>query len=378
MNEILVMSPGPTEVHEEVRKSMARPMTIPDGHPDFLDYYFGVANKLKKVFKTKNDIRILNGEGILGLEAAMASLIDPGDKVLCIENGLFGKTFGEMAEKYGGDVYYFSCDNKKPIDINTLEKLLKEQNAFKFATLVHCETPTGVINNIEKISILLKKHGILSVVDAVSTLGGEKLETDEWNLDLVIAGSQKCLSASSGLVMLSISQDAWVMISNKKKKIPSLYTNLLLWKDIQLTKTLPYSQPIHLFYGLETALDRWNREDVIARHNLLGNGVKQAVINAGLSLYPDSGFSNTISAVEIPQGITYKMIQDELWKEHKIFISTSLGNLSGKVLRIGHMGENCSEEKLYRLFKALTIVLKKYGVFLKEDLHKAFVNALSK
>lgn len=378
MKETMIMSPGPTEVHEEVRRAMTSPILLPEGHPEFIDYYLSLTKKLGNIFKTQNDIRILNGEGILGLEAAMASLIESGDQVLCIENGLFGKTFGEMAENYGAKVTYFSSDDKKPIDVTGLEMMLKENNDFKLATAVHCETPTGVINNIEKINALLNKHGILSVVDAVSTIGGEKIETDQWNLDVVITASQKCLSTPSGLVMLSISNKAWEMMSNKRQKTRSLYTNLLLWKDIEKNKTLPYSQPIHLLYALDKAIERWNLENVIARHNFLGNGVKQAVINAGLSLYPDSGFSNTVSAVVIPHGITYKMIRDELWKEHNIFISTSLGELSGKVLRIGHMGENCNEEKLYRLLKAITVVLKKHGVFLKEDLHKAFVDALSK
>ncbi len=378
MKEVMIMSPGPTEVHEEVRYAMAKAATIPEGHPDFLDYYLSIEKKLKNIFNTENDICILNGEGILGLEAAMASLIDTGDKVLCIENGLFGKTFGELAKSFGADVHYFSCDDKKPIDVISLEKFLKDQHKFNFATMIHCETPTGVINNIEKISELLKRYDILSVVDAVSTLGGERLDTDRWNLDLVISGSQKCLSAASGLVMLSISENAWKVMGDKKEKITGIYTNLLRWKDIKETNKFPYSQPIHLFYGLETAIDRWQRENVIARHNFLGNAVKQAVINAGLRLYPVSGFSNTVSVVEIPQGITYKMIQEELWKEHRIYVSTSLETLSGKVLRIGHMGENCNEEKLFRLLKALTMVLKKYGVYLKEDLHKAFVDALSK
>lgn len=378
MKETMIMSPGPTEIHEEVRMAMASPILLPDGHPDFMDYYFSLTDKLKKIFKTDNDVRILNGEGILGLEAAIASLLESGDKVLCIENGLFGKTFGKMAENYGAKVTYYSSDNKKPIDINGLKKILKDNKDYKLATIVHCETPTGVINNIEKISTLLNQYGILSVVDAVSTVGGEKIETDQWELDLVITASQKCLSTPSGLVMVSISNKAWEMMSNKKEKTQGFYTNLLLWKDIEKDKTLPYTQPIAQLYALEKAIDRWNQEDVIARHNFLGNGVKQAVINAGLSLYPTSGFSNTVSAVVIPQGITYKMIREELWKEHNIFVSTSLGELSEKILRIGHMGENCNEEKLYRLLKAITMVLKKHGVILKEDLHKAFVDALSK
>ncbi len=378
VKDIMNLSPGPTEVHEEVRRAMALPSKLPDAHPEFIDYYLFLTDKLKKIFNTENDVRILNGEGILGLEAAIASLLMPGEKVLCIENGLFGKTFGDMAENHGAEVVYFSSNNKKPIDIKGLENFLQENNEFKLATFVHCETPAGLINNIEKISSLLNQHGILSVVDAVSSFGGEKIETDSWELDIVIAGSQKCLSLPSGLVFLSISHSAWKMMETRNEKIRGMYTNLLLWKDIAKTKTLPYTQPTPYLYALEKALDRWNEEDVIARHSFIGNGVKQAVINSGLSLYPDSGFSNTVSAVEIPPGITYKMIRDELWNEHKVFLPTSLGELSGKVFRIGHMGENCNEEKLYRLLKSITIVFKKYGIFLKEDLHTGFVDALNK
>ena len=378
MKDVMILSPGPTQVHEDVRREMSLPVVLPEGHPDFVDYYLALTGKLKSIFKTKNDIRILNGEGILGLEAAMASLLESGDQVLCIENGLFGRTFGEMAENYGAEVTYFSSDSKKPIDLIGLEKLLEKNQNYKLATFVHCETPTGVINNIEKINALLNKHGILSVVDAVSTIGGEKIETDQWKLDVVITASQKCLSAPSGLVIISISDDAWEMMSNKKRKTLSFYTNLLIWKDIEHTKKLPYSQPIAHFYALNKAVERWNQEDVLARHKLIGNGVKQAVINAGLNLYGESGFSNTVSAVMIPENITYKMIREELWKEYNLFVPSAPGELEEKVLRIGHMGENCNEEQLYRLLKGITMVFKKYGVYLKEDLHKAFANALSK
>lgn len=368
------MTPGPTYVHEDVRKAMAKAITNPDLDLDFYEFYKETCDCFKKILHTENDILILSGEGILGLEAACASLIEPGDKVLCIENGIFGKGFGDFAKLYGGEVVYFSGDRRKGIDVKELEKFLKENNDFKMATVVHCETPSGITNPVNEICPMLKKHGIITVVDAVASIAGEEVKVDDWGIDIVLGGSQKCLSAPPGLTFLSISKDAWDIINNRKMPIAGFYVNLSLWQNWYKDKWFPYTQPISDIYALREAVERTLRdENVINRHGEIADSVRKALIEGGLQLFPENYFSNTVTTVMIPEGITFDEIFDEMLKEHNIMIGGAFDFLKNKVFRIGHMGENCFEEKVYLTLKALNEVFNNHGIKLKNDLHKVFV-----
>lgn len=373
----LIMTPGPTEIHEDVRKAMAQDITNPDLDIDFFEFYKQTCDKLKKLLNTKNDVLILNGEGILGLEAACASLIEPGDRILCIDNGIFGKGFGDFAKIYGGEVIYFEGDYRRAIDLNELKDFLEKDNDFKLATLVYCETPSGITNPVDEICPLLKEYGIISVVDAVSAIGGEPIEVDKWQMDVVLGGSQKCLSASPGLTLLSISKDAWDIILNRNIPIKSFYCNLALWKNWYEEKWFPYTQPISDIYGLDCAVDRiLERGDYIERHKKIANGVRESFIQAGLELYPLSGYSNTVTTVLIPKGISFNEIFSSMLEDHNIMIAGAFDYLENKVIRIGHMGENCYEDKTYITLKALNNVFKKHGIKLNGSLHKYFVDIM--
>lgn len=374
MKNPLIMTPGPTYVHEEVRRALSMEITNPDLDENFYEFYKETCHKFKKIFNTQNEVLILSGEGILGLEAACASLIEPGDRVLCIDNGIFGNGFGDFAKMYGADVTYFKSDYKRKVDIDKLREFLKEDNSFKIATLVHCETPSGITNPVDLICPLLKEYGIITVVDSVSAVGGEILKVDEWKMDIVLGGSQKCLSAPPGLTFLSISDDAWSKILNRKESIKSYYANLSIWKNWYAEKWFPYTQPISDIYGLRAALDRILEGDYIKRHEKYANAVRKSFIDSGLELYALDGFSNTVTTVVIPSRIKFKQIYDKMVKEHNIIIAGAFDFLKDKVIRIGHMGENCYEEKLYITLKALNQVLRDLGVDLNKDLHKTFLD----
>ncbi len=377
MKKPLIMTPGPTEIHEDVRKAMAQDITNPDLDIDFFEFYKQTCDKLKKLLNTKNDVLILNGEGILGLEAACASLIEPGDRILCIDNGIFGKGFGDFAKIYGGEVIYFEGDYRRAIDLNELKDFLEKDNDFKLATLVYCETPSGITNPVDEICPLLKEYGIISVVDAVSAIGGEPIEVDKWQMDVVLGGSQKCLSASPGLTLLSISKDAWDIILSRNIPIKSFYCNLALWENWYEEKWFPYTQPISDIYGLDCAVDRiLERGDYIERHEKIANGVRESFIQAGLELYPLSGYSNTVTTVLIPKGISFNEIFNSMLEDYNIMIAGAFDYLENKVIRIGHMGENCYEDKVYITLKALNNVFKKHGIKLNGSLHKHFVDEM--
>lgn len=374
MKKPMIMTPGPTEVHEDVRRAMAQDITNPDLDLNFYEYYKESCNKLKELLNTKEDVLILDGEGILGLEAACASLIEPGDRVLIIDNGIFGRGFGDFAKIYGAETIYFKGDYRKPIDLEELKAFLEKDNDFKLATTVHCETPSGITNPVDKICPLLEEYGIISVVDSVSAIGGEEIEVDKWQMDIVIGGSQKCISAPPGLNILSISKDAWNTILNRKVPIASFYCNLALWKNWYEDKWFPYTQPISDIYALNTAVDRLlENGDYIERHKKIATAVRKAILSAGLELYPLGGYSNTVTTMLVPKDTTFNEIFNHMLEEHNIMIAGAFEELKDKVIRIGHMGENCYEEKMYITLKALDGTLKKYGVKMDGSLHKHFV-----
>ena len=375
MKHTLLMTPGPTYIHEEVRNALSAEITNPDLDPAFFEFYKETCHKLQQLMKTQNEVLIFSGEGILGLEAACASLIEPGDRVLVLDNGIFGRGFGDFVTMYGGEAVYFKSDYRAALDVNALEEFLEQDNGFKLATLVHCETPSGITNPIDKICPLLRKHGILSVVDSVSAIGGELLETDNWQADMVLGGSQKCLSAPPGLTFFSISSFAWDMILNRKVRIAGYYLNIKNWKSWYQDKWFPYTQPISDIYALNKAVDRLLvEEDPIGRHAKIANAVRNTLVAAGLELYPVNGCSNTVTTVLLPEGLSFKALFDGMLKEHNILIAGAFDYLKDKVFRIGHMGENCHEEKLYRTLKALNSVLKSNGFKLQTELHKAFAD----
>lgn len=377
MNTPMLMTPGPTFIHEDVRKAMAKEITNPDLDLNFFDYYQETCEEIKKIFHTKNDVFILSGEGILGLEAACCSLIEPGDRVLCIDNGLYGNEFANFAKIYGAEVTYYKSDYRSPVSVKELEKFLQSEKNFKVATLVHCETPSGITNPIDTLCPLLKKYGILTIVDSASGVGGEEMQADKWKIDIVLSGSQKCLSAAPGLTIISISEDAWNKIHNRSTPIQGFYCNLEIWENWYQNKFFPYTQPISDIFGLRKAIERYlSNPDILVQHKKIAKATRESLIQSGLQLYPLDGYSNTVTTICIPEEISYAELFENMLKGYNIMIGGGLGALEGKVFRIGHMGENCKEEKVSLTLKALDQVLRKYGVPLEKNIHKEFINLL--
>lgn len=281
-----VMTPGPTMVRENVRMARAMETTNPDLDLQFYDYYKETCEKICEFLKTRNEVRILSGEGILGLEAACASLTEKGDRILVIDNGIFGEGFADFVEIYGGEAVFFKGDRKRDIDIEKLKEFLEKDSDFKYATVVHCDTPSGVINDVSKICPMLKEKGIITVVDSVSAMGGQELKVDEWKIDIVLGGSQKCMSAPPGLSFLSISEDAFKTMEERRTPIASYYCNLLVWKDYYKNKWFPYTPPISDIVGLRVAVDNILKDrDILSRHNNIAKACREAIVENGLKLY---------------------------------------------------------------------------------------------
>ncbi|MCB2295493.1 alanine--glyoxylate aminotransferase family protein [Clostridium algoriphilum] len=370
-----IMTPGPTQVRENVRMARALATTNPDLDVQFYEFYKETCDKIGAFLHTNNEVRVLSGEGILGLEAACASLTEDNDRVLIIDNGIFGEGFADFVKMYGGEVVVFKGDRKRKIDTIELEKFLKKDHGFKYATVVHCDTPSGVLNDINKICHLLKEKGILTVVDSVAGMGGEDVRVDDWQIDIVLGASQKCISAPAGLTFLSISDDAFKVMKHRRKPIASYYCNLLIWKDYYKNQWFPYTPPISDIIGLRQAVDNILEDtEIIKRHSCIAKATRKAVIEAGLNLYIKDGYSNTVTVVELPEGINDKELLKHMVDEFDVFIAGSFGYLKGKVIRIGHMGENAKKDKMIYTLLALQASLKALGFECKKDMVEVFLD----
>ena len=364
MNNKFVYTPGPTRVRENVRLEIAKETTNPDIDVEFCEFYKNTCKKMSSILNTENDVYILSGEGILGLEAACASLTEPGDKVLVIDNGIFGRGFDDFVKMYGGEVVYFSGDYTKEIDIEELEKFLQKENDFKYATVVHCDTPTGVLNDLSKICPLLKRYNILTVVDSVAAMVGEEIRVDDWQIDIALGGSQKAISAPAGLTIVSISEDAKNSMKNRKTPIVGFYLNLTILENYYENKWFPYTMPINEIIGLDRAIDNIleeKLENVLARHEKIASATRKAFTEYGLKLYLESGYSNTVTAVEIPENIGALNLTKHMLEKYNTLVSTSLCDYKDKLLRIGHMGENANLELIIYVLNIIDRSLKDLG-----------------
>ena len=374
-----IMTPGPTQVRDNVRLARSMKTTNPDLDERFFDFYKETCEKIGGFLKTKEEVRILCGEGILGLEAACASLTELGDKVLVIDNGIFGEGFGDFVKIYGGEPVLFKGDRTKGIDIEELEKFIDREGSFKYATVVHCDTPSGVLNDISKICPLLNRKNIMSVVDSVAGMGGEDIRVDEWKIDIALGGSQKCISAPPGLTILSISEAAFKAMENRKTPIASFYCNLLLWKNYYETKYFPYTMPISDIQGLSVAIDNILKEgtnNMLKRHKNIAKATRKALVEAGLNLYLKSDWASTVTAFDIPTDIDDKMLRKYMKDKFNVIIAGSYGYLDGKVLRIGHMGENAYVDRISYTLMALQQALEHYGFSCKLNLAEIFIKEM--
>lgn len=372
-----IMTAGPTQVRENVRQARSLVTTNPDLDEAFYDFYKETCELLEKLLHSSGTAYVLGGEGILGLEAACASLTEPGDRVLVLDNGIFGKGFADFVKMYGGEPVLFTSDYRNPIDVNDLKAFLDKDSDFKYATVVHCDTPSGVINDISKICPLLAEYGILNVVDSVAGMFGEYVNFDDSKIDILCGGSQKALSAPAGLTMAWVSDKAMQAMENRKTPVAAFYANLLNFKTYYEDKWFPYTMPISDITGLRAAVDNViAEEDMVGRHAKIAAATRKAVTEAGLKLYLESGYSNTVTVIEVPEGLTDQQILSTMRDKYNVMISGCFDVLAGKVIRIGHMGENANIEDMAQTFDAMDKTFADLGYPLTCSMKETFLQAV--
>ena len=337
----LLMIPGPTMVSPRVLRAMARPM-LSHVSKEVVEAYKEALELTKKLFLTQGKLFILCGSGTLGMEAAIANVVEPGDRVLCVENGFFGEKFKDIVTAHGGEAETLSFEWGTPVDPNQVRKRL-EQKDYKALTVEHVDTSTGIANPIDKIGDIARNYHALYIVDSVCGIGGMPLKVDEWNIDICLTGSQKALEAPPGLTLFSFSDEAWKAVEQRKSPVRSYYADLKKWLPVMEDPGKYFATPsVPLILALREALRIVHEEGLEKRwrrHRITAEAVRRGVQSIGLGLFPAEGYrSNTLTVPQTPPTVSEQNIRKLMGEKYKIVIAGGLGKIAGKTFRIGHMG----------------------------------------
>lgn len=360
----LLLGPGPSQVPERVLAALARP-TIGHLDPRFIGMMDELKELLRRAFRTQNALTIpVSAPGSAGMETCFVNLIEPGDTVIVCRNGVFGGRMRENVIRCGARAVMVEDDFGRPVDPAKVEAALRANPGAKALAFVHAETSTGVESDAATLCKLAREHGVLTIVDAVTSLAGIRLEVDEWGIDAVYSGSQKCLSAPPGLAPLSVSERAVAALKARKTPVPSWFLDLSLvmayWQG-EGGRSYHHTAPINMLYGLHEALVMLEEEGLEAaweRHRANHLRLRAGLEALGIEFLVDESHRlPQLNAVLVPEGIEDAPTRRRLLEEFQIEIGAGLGPLAGKVWRIGLMGASSTPENVDRVLAALRAVL---------------------
>ena len=354
--------PGPTPCPDEVLEAMGNSMINHRG-PEFKELILRLTDKLKRVYMTENRMYILTASGTGALEAAVVNTLSPGDKVLAVSMGYFGDRFTDVARAYGAEVTKLDFEWGKAADPDSIRRALQRDGGIKAVLITHNETSTGVTNDLESISKVVKgEFGKLLLVDAISSLGSLPLPTDDWRCDMVCAASQKGMMVPPGLSFISASPEAWA--ARESAAMPRYYFDLDLAQRYLERGQNPWTPAVSLFYGLDVALDMLLAEgmdNVFRRHERIADMARQGVRALGLELLAEESFaSNAVTAVKVPEGVDGRELSELLRTEHSLVVAGGQGSMQGKVFRIGHMGK-VADADIRHVLDSLEAALPRLG-----------------
>jgi aspartate aminotransferase-like enzyme len=332
-----LFTPGPTPVPPEVLAALAQPIVHHRG-PDFRAVYERTLERLKDVFRTEREVLLFTASGTGAFESAIANLIAPGDRVVAVSSGSFGERWAAMGEAFGAEVVPLRYEWGETPSADDLARTLADAGGAKAVFLVHSETSTGVVADVQALAAVAREAGALSVVDAVSSLGAVPLETDEWDLDVVVTGSQKALMCPPGLAMAAVSDAAYAAQANgsrfyfdwnRTRKAQAVF-DASFTPAVSLVAALDVALGLLLDGGLETAFDR---------HVRLGRACREGIKAMGLELFsPDEDRASVVTAIRVPEGIDGSELLLLLRDRHGVTLAPGQGALKGKIFRIGHIG----------------------------------------
>jgi aspartate aminotransferase-like enzyme len=361
------MAPGPTPVPPEVLAAGAQPVIHHRG-PDFRELLRRCLARLREVARTRNDVLLFTASGSGAFESAVTNLLSPGERVLVVTAGEFGDRWSAMATTYGADVQelrYEWGETPRPDDVSAR---LQETGA-EVVFLVHSETSTGVVADVRSLAAAAKEAGALVVVDAVSSLGAVPLETDDWGLDVVVAGSQKALMTPPGLATVSVSPAAWEQVA--RTTTPRFYLDWERTRKAQEKLDSAFTPAVSLVVALDVALGLLLEDGLEAafdRHVRLGRACRAGIKAMGLELFsPDEDRSSVVTAARMPEGMDSGELTLALRERHGVTIAGGQGQLKGSIFRIGHIGWY-DEFDIATALSAVELVLGELGAPIERGL----------
>ncbi|PTA48366.1 alanine--glyoxylate aminotransferase [Shewanella morhuae] len=361
----ILMGPGPSDVYPEVLAAQARPTV---GHLDPL--FVGMMDELKSLiqyaFQTKNEMTMaVSAPGSAGMETCFVNLVEPGEKVIVCRNGVFGDRMRQNVERMGAIAVLVDNEWGTPVDPAAVEAALKAHPDAKFLAFVHAETSTGALSDAKTLCALAKQYGCLSIVDAVTSLGGVELRVDEWGIDAIYSGSQKCLSCVPGLSPVSFSPAAVEKLKNRKTPVQSWFLDQSLvmayWTSAGGKRSYHHTAPVNALYALHESLRilaAEGLENAWQRHHEMHLVLRAGLEKLGLNFVVAEDYRlPQLNTVYIPAGVDDGAVRTRLLKDYNLEIGAGLGALAGKAWRIGLMGFGARRENVSLCLKALEEVL---------------------
>jgi aspartate aminotransferase-like enzyme len=370
--EDILMCPGPNEIADRVIRAMIRPAACPV-YEEFQEFYEQTLDMLADVFQTKNQVVPLPGSGRSGLEGAITSVIEPDDRSLTIVCGMFGETAMRIVNGVGGKAEAFAMPWGEPIDLDAFAQKLSS-GSYKLVTMVHNETSTGALYDAAAVSRMAHEHGALFLLDAISSLAGADLPTDDWDVDLTVGCNHKAVGSPIGHAYVAVSDRAWDVMEGRQHPCGSVFSNLLHWKaqpDETATGGRSMKRPqgvfsaVHLFYALNEALQMILEEGLearFARHRLNAMAFREGIKAMGLDLlaHPDVA-SPTVSCVRMPAGTTSQAFLTAFRQDHGLATLPGLGDYRTSAVRIGHMGVTSTPRDIFHALHAFDSILAGFG-----------------
>jgi alanine-glyoxylate transaminase/serine-glyoxylate transaminase/serine-pyruvate transaminase len=358
-----LMGPGPSDVHPRVLTAMARP-TIGHLDPAFVAMMEEIKGLLQYAFQTSNALTIpISAPASAGMEACFVNLVEPGEKVIVCINGVFGARMQENIERAGGVPVVVEDAMGTPVSPDKLEDALKAHRDARIVAFVHAETSTGVLSDAKTLAGIARHRDCLTIVDTVTSLGGSPLKVDEWGLDAVFSGSQKCLSCTPGLAPLTLNDRAVEKIKQRKTRVQSWFLdlNLLMGYWGSGKRAYHHTAPINTLYGLHEALAMLQEEGLEhswARHQHQHLALRSGIEAMGLSfLVKEPVRLPQLNAVVVPEGVDEAVLRSRLLNDYNLEIGAGLGALAGKIIRIGLMGYGANMKNVMYCLEALEAVL---------------------
>ncbi len=363
----ILLGPGPSDVSPRVLRAMGMPLV---GHldPSFIDLMDEVREHLRQVFQTENEVTMpISGTGSAGMEACLCNLIEQGDPVLVCVNGYFGERMCDMVTRSGGDLKRLDAKWGSIIEPDQVRRMLGERRV-KVVAIVHAETSTGVLQPLQEIGRAVREHGALFVVDAVTSLGGHPVRTDDWLIDACYSATQKCLSSPPGLSPATFNDRAMARVGERRRPVQSWYLDMSLlttyWgKERAYHHTAPISANYALWESLEL-IRQEGLEATYARHKLNHTALVAGLEALGLEMLVRSESQRlwSLNAVKIPEQVSDARVREGLLAEYGVEIGGGLGSLKGRVWRIGLMGESSTRNNVMLFLAALEEMLRLEGM----------------